>query len=335
MNPEDVPNKVTMPPKLSIIIVNWNSGNLLSECVRSLSVGSDVNSDSAEIVIVDNASSDNSLDDIKESSRITIIRNGTNRGFGAACNQGARYASGDELLFLNPDCQASTASIDACRNILQNDASIGVASVALMDDSGKVSRSSHRFPTPWHFFFRLSGLSAFSARIPDGSLRTWPHDSTRFVDHVIGAFYMVRARDFHRLGGFDERFFVYLEDLDLSLRYHKAGMKCIFLATPNAYHKGGGSSDKAKAARLFYSSRSRILYAFKHFSQFAAWLHLIATLVLEPLTRAIDKGIRGRFADIGEIAGGFSMLYRDLPAILRTGMSAAKRSSANSDIPLA
>jgi hypothetical protein len=148
-------------------------------------------------------------------------------------------------------------------------------------------------------------------------MQDWAHDTDRRVDHVIGAFYLVRTREFRALGGFDERFFVYLEDLDLSLRYSQHGQHCLFVAAPASYHKGGGISQQVRAARLFYATRSRILFAFKHFGTAQGWLHLGATLTVEPLARLAQALAHGRPRDGGQVLRGFALLYRDLPATLR------------------
>src|SRR5258708_40080093 len=93
---------------------------------------------------------------------------------------------------------------------------------------------------------------------------------TRRVDVVTGAFLLVRRGIFEVLGGFDERFFVYLEDVDFLYRVGQAGWRCYYLAAARAYHRGGGCSEQAKAARLFYALRSRILYSYKHFGRASA-----------------------------------------------------------------
>jgi hypothetical protein len=115
----------------------------------------------------------------------------------------------------------------------------------------------------------------------------WDHLTTQEVDHVIGAFYLVRRFVFKKLKGFDERFFVYLEDIDFSKRAQKHGWSSVYYTDVQAHHLCGGSSGKVKSKRLFYSVRSRLLYSFKHFSYFDSLKILIITMMVEPLTRAI------------------------------------------------
>ncbi len=126
---------------------------------------------------------------------------------------------------------------------------------------------------------------------------------------MIGAFLWIRRALFERLEGFDERFFVYYEELDLSLRARAAGFETYFLADAQAYHRGGGVSEQAKAARLFYSLRSRILYGFKHFPRSTARALAVVTLVVEPLTRLALLGMRRDRAGMAETLSGFRRLW--------------------------
>jgi len=302
---------------VSIVIVNWNAGELLRACLDSVRAAQGPGGEVGEIIVIDNGSVGGPPAGLLNRWEVKLIENPTNLGFAAASNQGAAIARGRHLLFLNPDCRVGPGSIEACRRVLRDEPSIGVVGVALTADDGRVSRSCHRFPTLRNFLARLTGLSALSPRFADGSMRDWAHDSDRRVDHVMGAFYMVRADEFRALGGFDERFFVYLEDLDLSLRYRANGKDCMFLASASSYHKGGGASEQAKPTRLFFATRSRVLYAFKHFSGPQAWIHLLATLTLEPLARIVGELARGGAGGAKEVAQAFAMLYRDLPATLR------------------
>ena len=307
---------------IDIIIVNWNAGNQLEKVITSISSYHDglVNS----VIIVDNDSFDNSLDIIKSKLltypfSVKIARNEKNVGFGAACNQGAILSNSDFLLFLNPDAEIYKNSLKEPVKFLTHaeNADVGIVGIQLLDQNGSISMSCSRFPSLATFAAHAMGLnrvpffSAMSLHMSD-----WKHDATRQVDHVIGAFYFIRRPLFLSLGGFDERFFVYLEDLDLSLRASKIGFKSFFLADTRAFHSGGGTSQQVQAHRLFYSLRSRILYGFKHFSKWKAWTLMFVTLAIEPVTRTVFSATSG-FDGISHTWRGFGMLYRDLPQILR------------------
>lgn len=128
---------------------------------------------------------------------------------------------------------------------------------------------------------------------------------------------MIRREVFEALGGFDERFFVYLEDLDLSFRAHKAGWKSMYLAEAQAYHAGGGTSRQVKAHRLFYSLRSRLLYGFKHFPRWQAWVLVGMTGVIEPFTRTAWCLARGDWAGVRHTWQAYRMLWGGMGRILR------------------
>ena len=148
-------------------------------------------------------------------------------------------------------------------------------------------------------------------------MEDWSHLESKEVDHVIGAYYFVRRELFEKLGGLDERFFVYLEDLDFSIRAKKAGFASYYLASTTAFHKGGGSSEQVKSARLFYSLRSRLLYAFKHFGFFSASLVLFATLLVEPITRVVFGFSQRSLAAVSETLSAYWQLWGALPSIFR------------------
>jgi len=149
----------------------------------------------------------------------------------------------------------------------------------------------------------------------------WGHAQTREVDHVIGAFFLVRRVVFEALGGFDERFFVYLEDLDFSRRASNAGWSSVYLADAQAFHAGGGTSNQIKARRLFYSLRNRLLYAFKHFSWPEAMLVMFATLLIEPFSRAALALLRWSWSGLKETWAAYGMLWNWLPQWLFKGVT--------------
>jgi GT2 family glycosyltransferase len=145
-------------------------------------------------------------------------------------------------------------------------------------------------------------------------MTAWDHAENRQVDHVIGAFFLVRRSLFESLGGFDTRFFVYLEDVDFSLRASHAGWSSFYLAEAQAYHKGGGTSEQVKATRLFYALRSRILYGYKHFRWTAATGILLTTLLLEPFVRLGFAIMRGTMTEVRETLQAYCLLWSTFPA---------------------
>jgi hypothetical protein len=301
---------------IDLVIVNWNAGSQLVEAVRSIVRYN--NGLISSVIIVDNASSDDSMERINSLANlpfaIQIISNRVNQGFGAACNQGAAIVASEYLLFLNPDTKLFEGSLSIPYSYMKdpNNADVGICGVQLIDESGHITRSCTRFPTPWGFASQAFGLEKIFPSIGH-FMAEWKHDSTRDVDHVIGAFYMVRNELFDSLSGFDERFFVYLEDLDFSFRARKAGWRSVYLADVEAFHAGGGTSNQVKARRLFYSLRSRLLYAFKHFSWGGAVLVMLTTLLVEPFSRSALAVARRSWSSFKETWQGYGMLWGWLP----------------------
>ncbi|CAK0772904.1 N-acetylglucosaminyl-diphospho-decaprenol L-rhamnosyltransferase [Gammaproteobacteria bacterium] len=313
-----------------IIIVNWNAGLQLAALVNSIILHH--SNLVSSVVIVDNASTDNSLARIKETTDVPfllhIIQNTENRGFSAACNQGAALASSEYLLFLNPDTRLFKNSLSAPLEFMQRPENIdvGIIGIQLIDDQNHVSRSCARFPSLSIFIAYTLGLNHLHGlQHLNLHMSNWTHDRTKRVDHVIGAFYLIRYSLFESLGGFDERFFVYLEDLDLSLRAHQSGWRSIYFSEAQAFHAGGGTSQQVQAHRLFYSLRSRLLYGFKHFTPWQAWTLLTVMLILEPISRSIYSLLRGKTQDFHNTWHAYKMLYVNVIQILR--ISSLKKNS--------
>lgn len=307
---------IEMLPKLDIVIVNWNAGDYLYECVSSIKNAISENFIISNIVVVDNASTDNSMQGLKSIDLpIKIIQNKSNQGFAAGCNQAATGSDAEYLLFLNPDTRLSENALSVPINFMQKSQNkkIGICGIQLIDETGEISLSCSRFPTTIDFFVKSVGLNKIIPSIfPSYILNNWDHKKNSEVDHVIGAFYLVRRSLFEKLGGFDERFFVYLEDLDFSYRASKNGWNCYYIANTNSYHKGGGTSEKIKAKRMFFSLQSKILFAQKHFNYRSFIFISLAVLMLEPITRIFGAVLTGSFRTIGEIAKAYKELYQSV-----------------------
>ena len=308
-------------PSLDVVIVNWNAGPLLEKCVRALHQTDQENFSMNRVTVVDNASSDGSLALLDRSEMcLTLIENKENLGFARACNQGAAGTRADYILFLNPDVLLSPQSLDKPLVFLQQQeqAKIGICGIQLKDETGRIWRSCRYFPTLKKIYNRILGLEyLFPQRVSTHAMLQWDHQSDRVVDQVIGAFFLVRRTVFDQLHGFCERFFVYFEEVDFSLRATKEGWLSYFLSSTSAFHLGGVTSRRAGARRLFYESRSRVQYAYKHFGRLRALLVLLATLLLEPVTRAVLALSRFSWKDCLTTLKGSWMLWMSIPTVLR------------------
>lgn len=301
---------------LTIIIVNWNAGHQLHDCISSIrKYGVPY---VTQTIVVDNSSTDGSEKTIQDIPGVTVIFSGENLGFSKACNLGAQQAKSEYLLFLNPDAALYANSLPNALAFMQDpaNAKVGICGVQLLDESGRLSRSCARFPSALGFVAHAGGLDRLFPRLGH-AMDEWDHAQTREVDQVIGAFFLVRRGVFDALGGFDERFFVYFEEVDFSRRARDAGWRSVYLADAQSFHAGGGTSNQIKARRLFYSLRSRLLYAFKHFSWVGAMLVMLATLLVEPLSRSALALLRWSWSGLKETWVAYGMLWRWLPQWLR------------------
>jgi GT2 family glycosyltransferase len=309
-----------MKPSLDIVIVNWNAGAQLRECLESIAASELAAIDLRRVVVVDNASTDGSARGLPDvGGALAVVRNPENRGFGAACNQGAAGSRADYLLFLNPDTALRRDSLAVPLSFMESpaNAGVGICGISLTDRSGRVARSCSRFPTTLMFLSKMVGahrlLPAALARQP---MTEWDHATSRDVDQVIGAYFLVRRALFEELHGFDERFFVYFEEVDFSLRASARGMRSHFLATASALHVGGGCSNQVRARRLTYNLRSRIEYALKHFPGASAAALVLGTLLVEPFTRMVAALLRRSSADFGETFLAYRELWRQAPGLV-------------------
>lgn len=272
---------------LDIIVVNWNAGEQIKACLQSINDSCQKSKSvlKCSVILIDNASTDNSLEYIDSGIvPLTIIKNDKNIGFAAACNQGWRKSTADYLLFLNPDTILFDRSLSDPIAFMENPRNvlIGICGIRLVDEVNQTTVSCARFPTPRILLGKMTGLNKlFPFFFPPHFMSSTELQRDREVDQVIGAYFLVRRAVFEQLNGFDERFFVYFEEVDFSLRAKQMGHSSYFLHDVTAFHKGGGSSDHIKSIRLFYSLRSRIQYAHKHYSSSGYWLTVVATLFVE------------------------------------------------------
>lgn len=316
---KNIPNNnivKTKTPGIDIIIVNWNTNKLLNNCLQSIQEYGETYV--ASTIVIDNNSYDDSQLCAINYENVELISLKNNLGFAKACNIGAKKANSEYYLFLNPDTRLENGTLKNVINFmeLKNSKHIGICGVQLINDSGKPSQSCSRFPSLSRHFFHAIGLNKFLPYL-GSPMREWSHAETREVDQVMGAFFLIRAKLFIDLEGFDERFFVYFEEVDLSFRAWLKGYKSIFLSECQAYHLGGGSSNIVKAKRVFYSERSRILYAFKYYTPFRCVCTLIISLLIEPITRTIFSLLIFSWKNLTEGWIAYFMLISWIPNLFK------------------
>lgn len=310
---------------IDVVIVNWNSGDLLRRCLQALATIPD-RTCVASVIVIDNASSDGSaiLTGRALDVPLTVLRNPDNRGFGRACNQGATLGTAPLLLFLNPDTEVQPGALHGLAAVLQGDPSVGIAGPQLIDAAGRVQHSCARFPTAARLVGRSFGLDRLAPGLcAPHYLTEWDHADTRPVDQVMGACLVTRRDLFERLGGFDPRFFVYFEDVDYSLRVAQTGYHSLFVAGPQVRHQGGGTTAAIPARRLTLSLTSRMQYARKQFRPLGAAAVVAAALLVEPWIRIAHALGRGRPKAAGAALVGSLAAVRIVPKLLRRQADAA------------
>ena len=226
---------------ISAIIVNFNAGALLRTSVNSiLNCSLDI-----EVIVIDNASIDSSLNTLQDLPNVQIVRNSKNRGFAAACNQGIELAKADNLLFLNPDCSFSPGMMAELLKILRENSDVGMVGGNLVNADGTEQRGGRRaVPTPWRTLVRTFGLAKLSNRWPklfyDFYLHKQPLPKNPIeVEAISGACMLVKREAIDDVGQWDDEYFLHCEDLDWCMRFRLKGWKILFVPTAIITHEQG------------------------------------------------------------------------------------------------
>jgi len=245
---------------LSIIIVNYNTGDFLYKCLESIKKSS-FPQDKLEIIVVDNASSDHSANFLKKKRPdVVFIQNRRNVGFAKANNQAIKKAAGDYVLLLNPDTLLQKETLTVMFGLMERNLKIGVATSKVLLIDKTLDDACHRgFPTPWNAFCHFSGLSKL---FPKSLLFDGYHlgyrdlDKIHEIDSCVGAFMFIRKRAGEDVNWLDEDYFWYGEDLDFCYRIKEKGWQVVFNPETEITHFKGISSGIKKHSRGI-SSASR------------------------------------------------------------------------------
>jgi hypothetical protein len=236
---------------VSIVIVNFNAGSRLGDCVASIVQ----TGHPTQIIVVDNASEDDSIHRLEIDycglAHLRIVRNGANLGFAKGCNIGTGLATCPYILYLNPDCVIDGDTLPALVGALRSHPDAGMAGGMLINPDGTEQAGGRRtVPTPWRALVRLSGLYRLKNRHPQIFNDFLQHDETvpggdMEVEATSGACMMVPRKVIRDVGGFDEGYFLHVEDLDLCMRVREKGWKIIFVPGAKVLHlKGVCSRDR-------------------------------------------------------------------------------------------
>lgn len=263
-----------MKPILSIIIVNYNTKDLVRSCIDSLIDSKQVQENKWEIIIVDNASQDGSVEMMQSLNNIVFIKNQKNVGFSKANNLGIKKAQGEVVLLLNSDTQVKPRDIQKTLEYFLSEPTIGVITCKVVLPNGNIDPASHRgFPTPWAavtYFLKLEKL--FPKTHLFGQYHQGYKDMTSVhdIDSPTGAFYMVRKKTIEDVGLLDEDYFMYGEDLDWSYRIKQKGWRIVYYPFAQITHIKNQSGRKHEdenrrktTDRYFYETMK--LFYEKHF----------------------------------------------------------------------
>jgi GT2 family glycosyltransferase len=263
---------------LSIIIVNWNTKDLLSQCIDSIKTHT--KRISFETIVVDNFSSDRSAEMVEESfPDVRLIKNKQNRGFGKANNQGLAEADGKYILFLNSDIVVSEDCLDEVFDFMEQNPDIGASSCKLTFPDGTLQHSCRKFPDFKTFFLMLLGLRVFFPNMKtfrDYLMLDWDHSDLKEVDQIMGSFMFTRKDVLDQVGSFDERYWMYFEEVDLCLRIKKAGWKIVHYPYVSAVHFLSKSAEQWGEAKRIIEFQKSLLKYFRKNRKLYEYLILLA-----------------------------------------------------------
>ncbi len=287
-------------PAVSVIIVNWNTKDLLAAAIQS--VIDTAGKLAIEIIVVDNGSTDGSQAMLRTRYPLArLIQNAENVGFARANNQGASQAHGEYLLLLNSDAALYRGTLQALLDVMKAHPKAGLVGAHLRNTDGSFQASHTPFPNLRQEFLILSGLgraiygSQYPSRGPEETL------GPQKVDYVEGACMLLRAEAYRQVGGLDEGYFMYAEEVDLCYTLQRHGWEVWYQPAARVLHHGGGSSRNRRTSREGDLYQSRVRFFRKNYGHWQAevlkaQIYLI-TLVkwgVHGMLRLLTGGRRGR-----------------------------------------
>ena len=267
------------PILISVIVVSWNAREYLRQCLASLS--GEACRCPAEIIVVDNASSDGSPEMVaSDFPHVKLIRNQANLGFAKANNLGVALSGGRYLCFVNSDVKVLPDCLGRLVDYCEQHAEAGIVGPRVIGGDGRLQRSCRGFPGVWNMFCRalaLDTLFPWCSLFTGYSLWHWPQDSVRSVGILSGCFWLVRRQAVEQVGLLDESFFMYGEDMDWCRRFWSRGWQAVFVPSAEAIHYGGASSSNAPVQFYVERHRADLRSWQKHHSSVAVACYFVLT----------------------------------------------------------
>ena len=253
-------------PTVSILIVNWNTREVLRDCLRT--VYEQTKTVPFEVIVVDNASEDGSVDMVKTAfPQVVLLANATNRGFAAANNQGIEVAQGRYVLLLNSDTLVLDVAIDRTVDFAEAHAEAAVVACRVLNPDKTWQPTCFMFPSALNILIgalylnKLFPRNRFCGR---ERMTWWDGGDVRAVDVVAGCFILARREAIEQVGVLDESYFMYGEESDWCCRFHKAGWKVLYTPVADIVHLGGVSSARVKGPMCLQLRASTLLFLRKH-----------------------------------------------------------------------
>jgi GT2 family glycosyltransferase len=248
---------------LGVVVVSYNTRVHLQECLRTV-----LAQRPAIIVVADNGSRDGSVEMVqREFPGVIIDLDPTNPGYGAGANRGIRRCAPADVLLLNSDTRLPPGAVAALRSYLDANRRAGLVGPRLVNEDGSLQPSCFRFPTPLRPPCERDPLAHIAQYLPiarEQCLATWSHSRPRVVPAVMGAALAIRREAFEAVGGFDESFFMYAEEIDLSFRMRSAGWQTHFAPVTEIVHVGCASTRQRRAAMLEQAALSSLRFYRRH-----------------------------------------------------------------------
>lgn len=315
---------------LSVIIVNYNVKYFLEQCL--LSVTKALENMEGEIIVIDNNSTDDSFSFFQNRfPGVHFTWNNTNFGFAKANNQALKMAKGEYILFLNPDTIVAEDCFEKCIDFINSNKNIGALGIKMLDGAGNFLKESKRaFPSPLTSFYKLSGLVKIfphSKTFAKYHLGYLSENENHEVDVLAGAFMMFPKKILDTVGSFDENFFMYGEDIDLSYRIQKAGFKNYYFAGSSIIHFKGESTKKESLnyVKMFYKAMSTFVEKhyggsrsglFNFFIHIAIFLRGSFSAITRLLKRKTGERDKEGYENIPTVIAGSAREYREVENLL-------------------
>jgi len=267
---------------LAVVIVSFNALEHLRACLQSAELNCP-----ARIVVADNGSSDGSAEMVRrEFPSVIVDVDPSNPGYGAGGNRGIRHCGSADVLLLNSDTRLRPGALGALERYLNEHPRAGIVGPRLLSPEGLLERSCFRFPSPLRPPLREDPVDRVLMHIPwlgERCLAGWSHDGPRIVPWVTGAALIIRRRTFDAVGGFDESFFMYGEEIDLCYRARQCGWETHFAPVADVIHVGAVSTRQRRAVMLAQGWTSAMQFYRRHYSGIGlatAWSVMAAAMVL-------------------------------------------------------